>query len=333
MFQQLVSLLLITTVFSFPQQTSYLAPLADEEVAASEAVNSYGAPQGDILGEASEPVSLYSSPSESVSDYSLPEAGIITNQASSNSFESFVEPKTEIIFTTNEVANDYSSPQAEVISSSSRTSSDYSSPRASVISSPTTSFKSFSSSSNFVQGNSLSSYGSNDKDVASSNLATVAVRAEPVAIVRSEFTGPNEGNYHYAYETANGIKQDVTGEMKVINNEQVYTMSGSYEYIGADGLTYVVDWYADETGYHPSAPHLPKSVEPITDAVREAVAAQLRAAAEEDAAAAASANTVVFASPENVLDDVYGLSDSLAGYGETASATELLDSYSLPSYN
>merc|ERR1719356_662072 len=139
--------------------------------------------------------------------------------------------------------------------------------------------------------------------------------------------------FDYSFEAENGHKQEASGKMKVVDDAQVYVMSGSYEYIGADGLTYVVDWYADETGYHPSAPHLPKSVEPITDAVREAVAAQLRAAAEEDAAAAASANTVVFASPENVLDDVYGLSDSLAGYGETASATELLDSYSLPSYN
>ncbi len=36
-------------------------------------------------------------------------------------------------------------------------------------------------------------------------------------------------------------------------------MSGSYSYIGADGLAYVVDWYADETGFHPTAPHLPKA--------------------------------------------------------------------------
>ena len=87
-------------------------------------------------------------------------------------------------------------------------------------------------------------------------------------------------------------------------------------------------------------PHLPKSVEPITDEVREAVKAQLRFAAEEDAAAAASANNVVYSSPDNVVgdasayEDVYASSDdNLAGYGEEAAATQLLDSYSLPSYN
>ena len=43
---------------------------------------------------------------------------------------------------------------------------------------------------------------------------------------------------------------------------QVMVMSGSYEYIGADSLTYIVDWVADENGFRASAPHLPK-VNPI----------------------------------------------------------------------
>jgi Insect cuticle protein len=46
--------------------------------------------------------------------------------------------------------------------------------------------------------------------------------------------------------------------MIILIRMQVSVMSGSYSYIGADGLTYVVDWYADETGFHPTAPHLPK---------------------------------------------------------------------------
>ncbi len=63
-------------------------------------------------------------------------------------------------------------------------------------------------------------------------------------------------------------------------------MRGSYEYLGADGQTYVVDWYADETGFHPSAPHLPQSVE-IPDADHaELIEAQIRFAAEEKARAA-----------------------------------------------
>ena len=318
---QAVLLLLVPCLQGLPQQ-SYLAPLEDREVSASSVISIYGSPGEDILGEASEAVSLYSSPSEVVSDYSSPQG--------------------EIIFSPSNVVSDYSSPQGGIISSPSNVVSDYSSPQGEIISSPDYSEIIFSPSSVSQDYNSLSSYGvSDDEDTASSNVARVEVRAEPIAIVRSEYSGPNDGNYHYAYETANGITQDVTGEMRVVDDAQVYVMRGSYSYTGDDGLPYVVDWYADETGYHPSAPHLPKSVQPVTDQVRQAVEQQLRFAAQEDAAAAAaSANNVVYAAPdevvggESVVNDVYAAADdNLAGYGQDASATRLLDSYSLPSYN
>merc|ERR1712105_19964 len=80
-------------------------------------------------------------------------------------------------------------------------------------------------------------------------------------------------------------------------------MRGSYSYVGPDSNTYVVDWYADETGFHPSAPHLPQSVVPNHPEVAAAVEAQLRFAAEEEAAAAS-------------INEVYVLPEdnSLAGY-------------------
>ena len=81
-------------------------------------------------------------------------------------------------------------------------------------------------------------------------------------------------------------------------------MRGSYSYVGPDSNTYVVDWYADETGFHPSAPHLPQSVVPNHPEVAAAVEAQLRFAAEEEAAAAASSRSNSYAAPE----------DRLAGY-------------------
>ena len=87
--------------------------------------------------------------------------------------------------------------------------------------------------------------------------------------------------------------------MKVIDNSEVMVMRGSYSYVGPDGQTYQVDWYADETGFHPTAAHLPKSVEPDHPEVAAAVRAQLDFAAQEDAAAAAS----------NIVEE------RLAGYG------------------
>jgi len=339
MWNKAVLLLLVPCLQGLPQQ-SYLAPLDDREVSASSVISSYGSPGEDILGEASEAVSLYSSPSEVVSDYSSPQGEIIFSP--SNVVSDYSSPQGKIISSPSNVVSDYSSPQGKIISSPSNVVSDYSSPQGKIISSPDYSEIIFSPSSVSQDYNSLSSYGlSDDEDTASSNVARVEVRAEPIAIVRSEYTGPNDGNYHYAYETANGITQDVTGEMRVVDDAQVYVMRGSYSYTGDDGLPYVVDWYADETGYHPSAPHLPKSVQPVTDQVRQAVEQQLRFAAQEDAAAAAaSANNVVYAAPdevvggESVVNDVYAAADdNLAGYGQDASATRLLDSYSLPSYN
>jgi len=102
--------------------------------------------------------------------------------------------------------------------------------------------------------------------------------------------------------------------MKTINDAQVYVMRGSYSFIGTDGQTYKVEWFADETGYHPSAPFLPKSVEPNHPEVAAAVRAQLEFAAQEEAAAAASTNNVVYAAPED-YDDIYATNEELSGYG------------------
>merc|ERR1711910_258200 len=124
-----------------------------------------------------------------------------------------------------------------------------------------------------------------------------APTAAPIAILRSSNTGPLDGNYAYSFETENGISQSVEGRMKMVDETPVYVMKGEYEYPGADGQMWKVEWYADETGYHPSAPFLPKNVVPNHPEVAAAVEAQLRFAA-------------------------YGTEDDLllAGYGEQEEA-------------
>ena len=141
----------------------------------------------------------------------------------------------------------------------------------------------------------LAGYG----DIAATASEIVELRAEPAPVVgiRSyNFDTPQPG-FRYNFETEDDHVQEVEGTMKKVGDTEVVVMKGSYSYVGADGLTYEVDWYADETGYHPSAPPLPQPVQPLFPEIVEAVEAQLRFAAEEEAAAAASARSESYAAP------------------------------------
>jgi len=113
--------------------------------------------------------------------------------------------------------------------------------------------------------------------------------ARPIAITRSVYNAPGaragNDNWDYAFESENGIKQEAVGQLKLVGDSDVVVMRGSYEYIGADNIVYVVEWEADENGFRASAPHLPKSVPIPFPEQQDAVDAQLRFAAEEDALA------------------------------------------------
>lgn len=147
-------------------------------------------------------------------------------------------------------------------------------------------------------------------------VRTVTATRAPIGIIREVNTGPQDGNYNWNFETENGISQSVEGRMKMVADTPVYVMQGEYSYPGADGNMWKVEWYADETGYHPSAPFLPKNVVPNHPEVLAAVNAQLRFAAEEQAAAA-SVNNQVFALPEsNSLAGYGGEQEELEGYGQ-----------------
>ena len=114
--------------------------------------------------------------------------------------------------------------------------------------------------------------------------------AAPIGI-RSQTFDPSPTGFRYSFETENDIKQEAEGNLRNVDGTDVVVMKGSYSYIGADSLTYVVDWYADETGFHPTAPHLPQPVAPNHPEVAAAVRAQIEFAAQEDAAAAAASRS------------------------------------------
>ena len=247
---------------------------------------------------ASQPASLYNSPGDLVRDFDYSEVNFLGDYDIQRTYDTdidFSPSKIEIVENPVPVNIDYGAPRAEIISAASEAVNDYSVPLADVI--------------DLEQDNDINEVAASV--ISNSVVQSNTVQREPIAILRSENTGVNDGRYSYSFETENGISQDVSGEMKMVNDNPVYVMRGSYSYIGPDGQTYTVDWYADETGYHPSAPHLPRSVQPDHPEVAEAVRAQLEFAAQEEAAAAASNNNLVFAAPE---DDLAGYGESLAGY-------------------
>jgi len=283
----------------------YLSP------AASEPASLYASP----AGSASEVVTLYGAPSEE-EFYDIP-------------FQSLDEP---YVAASEPVVTSYGSPQADLIvplpAPSESIVSTYGSPQDDVISSPSEAVSSY----RVLQDNVISS--PSILQPVSRPIGRVRAKAtprpEPIRIIRNQFSGPNNGDWNYSYESENGIKQEARGEMKTVGDALVNVMSGSYSYLGADGLTYQVDWYADETGFHPSAPHLPQPVVPNHPEVAAAVEQQLRFAEEEFAAAAAASNTNSVSIPLNDLsgygnnnDDLsgYGSNDDLSGYGSNDDLT------------
>eukprot|EP00095_Tigriopus_kingsejongensis_P011777 maker-scaffold119_size336447-snap-gene-1.12 protein:Tk11777 transcript:maker-scaffold119_size336447-snap-gene-1.12-mRNA-1 annotation:"pupal cuticle protein 20 precursor" len=108
--------------------------------------------------------------------------------------------------------------------------------------------------------------------------------AQPIAILSSNYNTPtaDSPNFDYAFATENGIQQQVEGQLKRIDNDDVMVMKGSYSYTDVDGREVVVSWYADETGYHPESDILPVAPAIPFPEQAEAVAAQIRFAALED---------------------------------------------------
>ncbi|CAB4060121.1 unnamed protein product [Lepeophtheirus salmonis] len=94
--------------------------------------------------------------------------------------------------------------------------------------------------------------------------------APVVAIISESNNAPgtlgDNSDFDNSFESENGIRQESSGSTVSIGEDSVVVMKGSYEYIGDDGQTYVVDWIADEN----------------------AVEAQIAFAAQEDAATGGS---------------------------------------------
>ncbi|XP_075971122.1 endocuticle structural protein SgAbd-6-like [Anticarsia gemmatalis] len=71
-------------------------------------------------------------------------------------------------------------------------------------------------------------------------------------IVRYENDNPGSGNYRYYYEQTDGTKQEQKGEIRNEGTEdEAIVVKGTFTWVGPDGVTYTVNYDADENGYQP----------------------------------------------------------------------------------
>ncbi|XP_075982941.1 endocuticle structural glycoprotein ABD-5-like [Anticarsia gemmatalis] len=58
--------------------------------------------------------------------------------------------------------------------------------------------------------------------------------------------------YQFDFETSDGTSRQEKGTLKQLDaDHQALEVTGSYKYVGPDGLTYTVTFTADENGYQP----------------------------------------------------------------------------------
>ncbi|XP_058818244.1 flexible cuticle protein 12-like [Topomyia yanbarensis] len=68
-----------------------------------------------------------------------------------------------------------------------------------------------------------------------------------------EFNNYKTDEYNWGYELSDGREVRESAYVKKLENgTEVLVINGYFSYIGPDGVRYSVNYYADETGYHPN---------------------------------------------------------------------------------
>merc|ERR1712106_502086 len=88
-----------------------------------------------------------------------------------------------------------------------------------------------------------------------------------VRILSQSFDQDDQGSYQFAYELYNGQRAEEAG--RSIPGPEPETgsidISGSYSFVGDDGVTYSVTYTSNEGGFAPVADHLPQAPAQIAE--------------------------------------------------------------------
>ncbi|KAG5671146.1 hypothetical protein PVAND_001359 [Polypedilum vanderplanki] len=91
-------------------------------------------------------------------------------------------------------------------------------------------------------------------------------------IISNTFADDGAGNFNFAFETSNGIKEQASGQLKDVtvpvydtNGQKTgdqpgkaEVQTGSFSYTAPDGTPITVQWTADENGFSATGDHLPQ---------------------------------------------------------------------------
>ncbi|XP_058835374.1 endocuticle structural glycoprotein ABD-5-like [Topomyia yanbarensis] len=91
-------------------------------------------------------------------------------------------------------------------------------------------------------------------------VVAAPVEEKDAQIVQYENDNQGIDGYNFKYDTSNGIQRTEQAQLKSFGEDiSALVVRGSYSYIGSDGQTYTVNYIADENGFQPEAPHIPRA--------------------------------------------------------------------------
>ncbi|XP_037720175.1 larval cuticle protein 65Ag1 [Drosophila subpulchrella] len=89
----------------------------------------------------------------------------------------------------------------------------------------------------------------------------LAAPTQEVSVVKQVSDVGAEG-YNFAVETSDGSKFEEQGHLENVGTEEeAIVVRGSFAFLGDDGVTYTVNYVADENGFQPQGAHLPVAPE------------------------------------------------------------------------